>query len=129
MYHYSPIHPFTPFTHSPIHPSIHSPYSPIYPFVIHPSLHSQVTVVQNVHRSTEFSTLTPPDERDPILISQLPEYTRALHANSDHLFSEEYEVLGIKSPSLAHQASQLPWNQPKNRYANINSCKSHMIAM
>ena len=90
---------------------------------MHSSLPSQVTIVQNVHRNTEFSTLTPPDERDPILISQLPEYTRALHANSDHLFSEEYEVLGIKSPSLAHQASQLPWNQPKNRYANINSCK------
>ena len=84
-----------------------------------------VTVVQNLQTggAGPLSPLTPSDQRVPILGPNFPDYVRTLHCNSDHLFAEEYELIGIKSPSLSHQHSQLPWNTGKNRYANINSCE------
>ena len=86
-----------------------------------------MSVVTDLRKKTEFATLPPSDEREPIDITHFPEYVKSLHANSDHLFSEEYELITIKSPSLAHQASLLPCNQAKNRYANINSCKLYCV--
>ena len=92
------------------------------PWLFPPSLSLQVTVVQNVHHNASLGSLVPADEREPILASYFGSYVKRLHANTDHLFSEEYEVLSIKAPSLPHQASLLPYNVEKNRYGNINSC-------
>ena len=81
-------------------------------------------MINNVNkRSVDMPELTPTDQRQPISILLFPDYVKRLHANTDHLFSEEYELITIKSPSLPHEASQLPCNVDKNRYGNINSCE------
>ena len=72
--------------------------------------------------SADIPELTPSDQRHSISVSMFPDYVKRLHANTDHLFSEEYELITIKSPSLPHEASQIPHNIEKNRYGNINSC-------
>ena len=34
-----------------------------------------------------------------------------------------FQLLAIKSPSLVHNGSSMPYNVPKNRYGNINCCE------
>eukprot|EP00731_Ephydatia_muelleri_P018084 Em0011g124a len=68
-----------------------------------------------------FNDLIVENQHQPLIVEQFANHVRQLHANSDHLFSEEYELFTIKSPNLPHMASCLPCNVNKNRYANINS--------
>ena len=61
----------------------------------------RVTLVAAVRKNTELANLTPPDQREPIISTRFPEYVRSLHANSDHLFSEEFEVRGTQCLSFS----------------------------
>ncbi|XP_019856078.1 PREDICTED: receptor-type tyrosine-protein phosphatase delta-like isoform X2 [Amphimedon queenslandica] len=83
----------------------------------------KVSLVNDLKKvpAADIPELTPSDQRQSISVSMFPDYVKRLHANTDHLFSEEYELITIKSPSLPHEASQQTCNIEKNRYGNINS--------
>ncbi|XP_064387090.1 receptor-type tyrosine-protein phosphatase S-like isoform X2 [Halichondria panicea] len=78
------------------------------------------TTLRNLKATAELQNLDPEESRNSVLVEDFPRYVKSMHANTDHLYSEEYEILSIKSPSLAHVQSSLPCNVIKNRYANIN---------
>lgn len=87
------------------------------------------------------------DVQLPVSLKDFPDHVRKHHANSDHPFSEEYQVtscdcnhgnqlsstirpitpfsqmITIKSPGLPHVQGSTAVNVMKNRYANINACK------
>ncbi|XP_065657649.1 receptor-type tyrosine-protein phosphatase alpha isoform X2 [Hydra vulgaris] len=55
----------------------------------------------------------------PIMKDYLKEYCIQQHANSDHGFQQEYELLKSYPHNFTWEHSQMPYNQPKNRYSNI----------
>lgn len=45
-------------------------------------------------------SVLPDDARLPVTVEEFPDYVKRMHKNTDHLFSEEYEVWQSSSYSL-----------------------------
>lgn len=54
-----------------------------------------------------------------IATHELKNYCTQLHANGDHGFQQEFESVRIPIHTYTWEHSQMPYNQPKNRYLNI----------
>ena len=59
-----------------------------------------------------------------IRVGDFLNHVRALHADSDNGFSNEFEDIASQTRTdLMADASYLPENKAKNRYVNISACK------
>ena len=58
--------------------------------------------------NTELSDTRSPEDKEAISITRFPEYVRSLHANSDHLFSEDFDVrISLFPPSFSFPSYSL----------------------
>ena len=65
-----------------------------------------------------------PTKYPDIKVSEFLAHVRALHADSDNGFSNEFEDITSQTRTdLMADASYLPENKAKNRYVNISACK------
>jgi len=55
----------------------------------------------------------------PVTLAELKQYCLHQHANSDHLFQQEFESVRVPTQNYSFEHSQMPYNQSKNRYSNI----------
>ena len=65
-----------------------------------------------------------PTKYPDIKVSEFLTHVRALHADSDNGFSNEFEDITSQTRTdLMAEASYQPENKAKNRYVNISACE------
>ena len=65
-----------------------------------------------------------PTKYPDIKVSEFLTHVRALHADSDNGFSNEFEdITSHTRTDLMAEASYQPENKAKNRYVNISACE------
>ncbi len=88
--------------------------------------------LRNPKAEASLVNLDPSDSRLPVLVEDFPSYVKSMHANTDHLFSEEYEVCKVcemceyDPPSSTDSVHQVPQLGPRPMFSTVQCCQEQI---